>query len=229
MPSEIIFDVMRYTAANDFMAQCKSMYPEYIYVMSGMQYVSVECRTAFYFAAIRKKFCKAWEISLNGPSIDVDDSEGTLTRPLDISDLGISLADFKLLNMLLSDKDHSSIKNLTAEKVDELDKWMVKLKLDTYRFLYIGRTRVGDETGNQVETIFYGRDRRAPAVRDEGVARYKVVAGFDEKFDLIYYENWNYYESLAVKLPENMTWITSHRASHAKPLVKNSSTSVFIW
>lgn len=123
------------------------MYPEQVYVMSGKYYVTVECRTAFCFASIRKKLVKAWEISSGGPSIDPEQSEGTFNRPLDISDLSIPLADFKLLNMILSDGEHGSIKNLTAEKVHQLDKWAVKLKLDMYRWLYVGRTRLGDDTG----------------------------------------------------------------------------------
>lgn len=60
----------------------------------------------------------------------------------------IPLADFKLLNMIMSDVDHSKIKNLTGEKVNELDEWVKKLMLDTHRYVYIGRTRIGDETGH---------------------------------------------------------------------------------
>ena len=57
--------------------------------------------------------------------------------------------------MIISDIDFKSIKNLTASKVWELDQLIKKLKIDIYRWLYIGRTRVGDETGSQVEAIFY--------------------------------------------------------------------------
>lgn len=60
--------------------------------------------------------------------------------------------------MILSDDEHGNIKNLTAQKVQELDEWTVKLKLDIYQFLYIGRTRIGDDTGNQIEVIYYGKD-----------------------------------------------------------------------
>ena len=114
MPQEIINDVMRFSSAHDFMKEYKRMYPEQVYVMSGKYYVTVECRTAFCFASIRKKLVKAWEISSGGPSIDPEQSEGTFNRPLDISDLSIPLADFKLLNMILSDGEHGSIKNLTV-------------------------------------------------------------------------------------------------------------------
>lgn len=148
MPKEIINDVMRYSSCHDFMKETKTVYPEHIYVRSGMEYVEVECPTAFKFAAIRKLLVKAWQITSSGPQIDLDTSEGTLNKPLDISELGIPLADFKLLNMILSDKDHSSVKNLTAQKVNELDKWVNKLMLDTHKYLYIGRTRIGDNTGN---------------------------------------------------------------------------------
>lgn len=124
------------------------MYPEKIYVTVGRHYAEIECRTAYCFAAMRKKLIQAWEIGGQGPTIDPETSEGTFKVPLDISDLGIPLADFKLLNMILSDEDHKQIKNLTAEKVKYLDDWVVKLKMDIYLFLYIGRTRLGDETGN---------------------------------------------------------------------------------
>jgi hypothetical protein len=83
---------------------------------------------------------------------------------LDISDLQIPLSDFKLLNMILNDDEHGDVKNLTASKVQALDEWAVKLKLDTYLYLYIGRTRIGDDTGYQVEVIFYGQDRNCPDV-----------------------------------------------------------------
>lgn len=85
--------------------------------MSGKHHVEVDCKTAFCFPAIRKKFAKAWDIGAAGPSIDPNESEGTMHRPLDITDLEIPLADFKLLNMILSDDEHASIKNLTREKV----------------------------------------------------------------------------------------------------------------
>ena len=97
---------------------------------------------------IRKKLVKAWNIQRTGPTIDFNNSEGTFNKPLDITDLKIALADFKLLNMILSDTDYKSVKNLTAEKVHHLDKWANEIYLDTYRWLYIGRTRHGDDTGN---------------------------------------------------------------------------------
>ena len=71
---------------------------------------------------------------------------------------------------------------VTAEKVYELDKWAVKLKIDLYKWLYIGRTRLGDETGYQIETIFYGRDRRAPNTDKE--LKYPIEAGFNKTFDI---------------------------------------------
>lgn len=106
MPQEIINDVMRFSSAHDFMKEFKKMYPEKVYVSSGEHFVDVECRTAFCFASIRKLFYKSWEITAQGPTIDKDCSDGTFNKPLDISHLGIPLADFKLLNMILSDNDH---------------------------------------------------------------------------------------------------------------------------
>lgn len=179
MPQEIINDVMRYSSCHDFMKAYRKMYPNSIYFRKGMDYVEVECTTAYKFAAIRKLLVKAWEIGSSGPSIDSAESEGTYHRPLDVSELEIPLSDFKLLNMILSDKDHSSIKNLTAEKVNELDKWADKLMLDTHKYLYIGRTRLGDNTGHQIETIFYGKNVRC----EETEEKYEIEAGFNKDFD----------------------------------------------
>ena len=139
---------MRYSSAHDFMKEYKKMYPEKVYFRVGMDYIETECCTAFKFAAVRKLLVKAWEIKSTGPSIDPDISEGTFNKPLDISELEIPLADFRLLNMIMSDTDHASVKNLTGPKVNELDEWTNKLKLDTHRYIYIGRTRDGDETGH---------------------------------------------------------------------------------
>lgn len=107
MPQEVIHDVMRYSPAHDFMKEYKKMYPQKVYMRSGKHYIEVEAKTAFCFPLIRKKLVNAWDIDASGPSIDPKLSEGTLSRPMDISDLEISLTDFKLLNMLLSDSEHS--------------------------------------------------------------------------------------------------------------------------
>lgn len=63
---------------------------------------------------------------------------------MDISDLGVPLHEFKLLNMLLSEEDHLKVKNLNEYQVKSLDEWAVKLKLDISRWLYVGRSRMGD-------------------------------------------------------------------------------------
>lgn len=65
---------MRYSSAHDFMKEYKKMYPEKVYISSGENYIEVECRTAFCFAAIRKLFVKAWDISAQGPTIDKETS-----------------------------------------------------------------------------------------------------------------------------------------------------------
>lgn len=114
------------------------MYPETIYVRVNQEYTSVNLRSAYCFAAIRKKLLEAWEITSNGPRFDKSSSEGFLNRPLDISDMGVSLSDFKLLTMLLTDKEHKEVKSLTDEAVQRLDEGILKLKLDSYKWLYIG-------------------------------------------------------------------------------------------
>ena len=223
MPKEIVNDVMRYSSAYDFMKEYKKMYPSHIYVMSGEHYVEVECKTAYGFALIRKKLIKAWDINVMGPKIDQETSEGTFQRPLDITDLGIPLSDFKLLNMILSDKDHTQIKNLTAQKVKELDDWVVKLKLDINRWLYIGRTRLGDETGSQIEVIYHGQDRvsldvNKPYDLDDGFNKRSIVGGKVQH---------SYYDSLTVDMPTNMTWVTFHKTYHGKPPDNTSMSSFF--
>lgn len=224
MPQEIINDVMRFSSAHDFMKEYKKMYPEKIYVASQGYYAAIDCRTAFCFAAIRKKLVKAWEIGATGPSIHPELSEGTPYKPLDISDLGVPLVDFKLMNMILSDSEHKAIKNLTADKVQTLDEYCVKLKMDTYRWLFVGRTRLGDETGNQIECIFYGKDRQAP----EANLKYEIEAGFNKRFDVESDDQHSYYTSLEIKFPENMNWLTFHKSYHAKP-PNNTSMSTFIF
>lgn len=107
MPQEIINDVMRFSSAFDFMKEYSKMYPEKVYFRKDSQYIDVECCTAFKFAAVRKLLVKAWEITGTGPSIDPQMSDGTFNKPLDISELEIPLEDFKLLNMIMSDIDHS--------------------------------------------------------------------------------------------------------------------------
>lgn len=89
------------------MQDSRKLYPQKIFFRSGKEFIEVDCKTAFCFAAIRKKLVRAWEISSTGPTIDKDSSEGTVNNPLDISDLQIPLSDFKILNMLLSDEFHS--------------------------------------------------------------------------------------------------------------------------
>ena len=110
----------------------------------GTNYIEVETKTAFCFGAIRKLIVTAWDISIKGPEIDFEESEGTINNPMDISELGISLEDLKLLNMIMSEDDHRSVKNLTAEKVNQLDKLVIELRLDIHKYLYVGRTRIGD-------------------------------------------------------------------------------------
>lgn len=107
MPQEIVTDVKRWSSAYDFMQDSRKLYPQKIFFRCGKEYIEVDCKTAFCFAAIRKKLVRAWEISSTGPTIDKDSSEGTVNNPLDISDLQIPLSDFKILNMLLSDELHT--------------------------------------------------------------------------------------------------------------------------
>lgn len=104
MPKEIVDDVKKWSSAYDFMMDMRKSYPEKVYFSSGTDYIEVDCQTAFCFASIRKKCVKAWEITSTGPVIEKEITEGTFERPMDISDLGIPLADFKLLTMILHEE-----------------------------------------------------------------------------------------------------------------------------
>ena len=44
-------------------------------------------------------------------------SEGTQNNPFNLTDLGVSLSDFKILTMLLTDDDHKKVLSLTDEDV----------------------------------------------------------------------------------------------------------------
>lgn len=47
----------------------------------------------------------------------------TQEKPLDVSDLGVPLADLKLLVMLMDDEEHKQVLSLTEDKVRELDNY----------------------------------------------------------------------------------------------------------
>lgn len=82
------------------------MYPEKIYVRVNEDFTSVRTSTAYCFATIRKKLVDAWDITSNGPKIDKELSEGVYNNPLNLSDFKISISDFKLITMLLTDEEH---------------------------------------------------------------------------------------------------------------------------
>lgn len=108
--------------------------------------------------------------------------------------------------------------------MNELDKWAVKLNLDTHRYVYIGRTRYGDDTGYQVECIFYGKDRNCL----ETHVKYEIEAGFNKRFDIHSDDQHSYYNSLEIQMPKDMTWVTFHKSAHAEPR-SNTSMSTFIF
>lgn len=145
-------------SAFDFTKEQVSLYPQTLFVRIGNHYAEVNTKSAYCFVTIRKKLMYAWQVSENGPRIDPDWSEGIKERPLDIADLGVSLQDFKLLTMLLDDEDHKNVLNLTGDQVNSLDKAVKELKMDTYRYLYSGRSRLNDESGTQLEVVFYGKN-----------------------------------------------------------------------
>lgn len=60
--------------------------------------------------------------------------------------------------MLLSDDEHNQVQNLTHSDVDRLDLVAKKLKLDSYVWLYVGRSRLNDETASQIKCKFFGKN-----------------------------------------------------------------------
>ena len=69
---------------------------------------------------------------------------GSKERPLNISQLGVPLADLKLLSMLLDDDQHENVQSLTEEKVGELDTTAEKLQLSVRNWVYFARSRLNN-------------------------------------------------------------------------------------
>jgi hypothetical protein len=108
IPEEIATDknLWDLSSAIDFLKSFSDLYPETIFVRFDEEFTEIETKVAYCFATLRNKLYKAWNISSSGPQIDQNYSEGVLNNPLDISDLDVPLSDFKILTMLLSDKEH---------------------------------------------------------------------------------------------------------------------------
>lgn len=207
MPQEIVTNLMAVINAYDFTKEQVHMYPERLYVRVGNQYTDVLTKSAYCFVTIRKKLWYWWAGSTTGPKIDTEWSQGIESRPLDITDLGVSLQDFKLLTMILDDNDHENIKNLTGETINRLDKLTFILKMDTYRFLYNGRTRLGDQTGHTIVATFYGENK---ARLDKAPSEH--MPGFTEKFDSAFAdEDTRTATVLEIPMPDRMACCTFHR------------------
>jgi len=173
MPQEIVYDVMRFDAGIDFMKIQATLYPKTMFVRVGKEFIDIPVKSAYCFAAIRKKLVKTWEVGIRGPKIEPESSEGMYNNPLDITDLVDNLSDFKILCMLLSDDEHEKVKNLPEDVVQRIDEMTYHLKMDTYRWIYIGRSRLNDETGNQIQCTFYGKN-----VTTQGAAPYDIDGRF---------------------------------------------------
>lgn len=123
------------------MKATSSLYPQNVFVRVAKQYAEVPLKSLYCFALLRKKLVKAWDIGIRGPKIDPELSEGTENFPLDITDLVDNLSDFKILAMLLSEEKHAKVKNMTEDMVQRIDEMTYKLKMDIYRWIYVGRSR----------------------------------------------------------------------------------------
>lgn len=164
---------MRFDAGIDFMKIQATLYPKTMFVRVGKEFIDIPVKSAYCFAAIRKKLVKTWEVGIRGPKIEPESSEGMYNNPLDITDLVDNLSDFKILCMLLSDDEHEKVKNLPEDVVQRIDEMTYHLKMDTYRWIYIGRSRLNDETGNQIQCTFYGKN-----VTTQGAAPYDIDGRF---------------------------------------------------
>lgn len=96
---------------------------------------------------------------------------------------------------------------------------------DTLRYIYIGRTRLNDESGNQLEVVFHGRDRKAPSTAPRGNLKndrlknkYHMSPMWKDLFVKVVNHNHSYYETLEYKLPEEMTCLTYQKLYHSPPI-----------
>lgn len=224
MPREIVNDVMKYESAHDFTREQVNLYPKTIYVRDKMHYAGIETKAAYCFPMIRKHLNKAWEVVESGPTIDLESSEGTENNPLDISETGVTVQEIKLLASLLSDEDHKTIKNLTNAQVTRLDECTVQLMMDTYKWLYVGRTRIGDETGHQIECQFLGKNIKTDGYRE----KYMINAGFTSRIDVVNNDQCSFVEAIEVEIPEASTFATYHRFEYEAPR-ENTVMGCFIF
>lgn len=84
----------------------RHMYPHTLFVRVGNHYTEISTKLAYCFATLRKKLAWTWQVTKEGPEIDPNWSEGIESRPLDITDVGVSLSDFKIITMLIDDDHH---------------------------------------------------------------------------------------------------------------------------
>ena len=90
-------------------------------------------------------------------------------KPIDLSihfgsDSNLSLEKLKLLTMIMSEEEHSTVHNLTTKEVSKLDELASSLKLDAGKWLYFSRTRQNDQSGHSIDCVLYGND----VVRQDG-------------------------------------------------------------
>lgn len=221
LPKEMVFDYNFYgkNTARDFMKDMVTLYPQNIYVRDGMQYIDIDLKAAFCFTKIRKKLVKAWDITEMGPKIDPNESEGTLINPLDLSEYGFKLSDFKLISMLLNDDQDDDVLNLTCEQVQRMDDIANQLKLDTYKWLYIGRSRYKDQTGTQIECTYHGKDVKVNPGEFKDNRNNSTTYDFVMNFKTL---NWKpdtegWVESLEVTLPKQCQYLTSFKFEQNNP------------
>lgn len=95
--------------------------------------------------------------------------------------------------------------------------------------MYVGRSRFGDETGNQIEVIFYGRDTYCTYYGDKpNKPVNKLSNGSNAKINKLPYNQMTFYDSVEIQLPETMNWITYHETTVALP-PDNTVMSNFIF
>lgn len=60
--------------------------------------------------------------------------------------------------------------------------------MDIHRWLYIGRSRLGDQTGHQIEAIFYGKNMLAKYYGSREKPVYELANGANSKINKISYD-----------------------------------------
>jgi hypothetical protein len=194
------------------------VYPKQVWFASGDNYTDVDLKAVYSFPVIPKILVEAWDIDQVGPRIKDEFYPGSKHYPIDLSDIkidgkSIDISHLKIISILLLDEEQANIGNLTEKQVIEMDKIILKLKMDMNRYIYHARSRVGSETGNSARCTFWAKNS---ATRDRvPQGPYKLFLGRNLKFccgrdALVQDESRHIADAIDIHIPENVTAITEY-------------------